>query len=56
MPNPQAYLGDSVYAELDGNGYVVLTTRNGYPDDPRNEIFLEGEVLAALQVFLAAHT
>ena len=42
------YLGDSVYAEFDGYG-ITLTTWNGYPDDPRNTIYLEPQVLAALE-------
>jgi len=37
------YLGDSVYAEIDG-GMIKLTTNNGYPDDPRNVIYMEEEV------------
>lgn len=41
------YLGDSVYAEFDGWG-IILTTDNGYHDDPRNKIFLEPEVFEAL--------
>lgn len=45
------YLGDSVYAEW--NGYaIVLTTENGYEDDPRNRIVLEPEVLSALNLFV----
>jgi len=28
------YLGDSVYAELNNVGSIILTTENGYPDDP----------------------
>ena len=43
----KTYLGDSVYAELDGNS-VVLTTENGYPDDPRNKIVLDPLTYAAL--------
>ena len=39
MPK-QTYLGDSVYVDLD-NGMIKLTTNNGYPDDPRNIIYLE---------------
>jgi hypothetical protein len=46
------YLGDSVYAEFDGYG-VWLTTENGYPDDPRNKIYLEPSVLASLQDYNA---
>lgn len=42
----EVYLGDSVYAYSDGF-VVVLTTNNGYPDDPRNIIVLEPEVLSA---------
>ena len=41
------YLGDSVYADFDGY-YLQLTTNNGYPDDPRNLIALDPQVLANL--------
>ncbi len=41
----QQYLGDSVYVETEGN-LVKLTTNNGFPDDPRNVIFMEMEVVA----------
>jgi hypothetical protein len=41
------YIGDSVYAEFDGY-HVKLTTENGYPDDPRNTIYLEPAVLKNL--------
>lgn len=41
------YLGDSVYVTFDGYGFV-LTTENGYPDDPRNRIVLEPFVYEAL--------
>lgn len=41
------YLGDSVYAEFDGFG-ILLTTRNGLPDDPGNTIYIEPLVWAAL--------
>jgi hypothetical protein len=51
MPN-KVYLGDSVYAEMDSYGRLVLTTWNGYPDDPRNKIILEPEVIEALQLYL----
>jgi hypothetical protein len=45
------YLGDSVYAEW--NGYaIVLTTENGYTDDPRNRIVIEPEVYASLLAFV----
>ncbi len=44
------YLGDSVYAEFDGYN-VVLTTNNGYSDDPRNRIALEPDVIAAFRKY-----
>ena len=49
----KVYLGDSVYATRDPDvpGAVVLTTENGSPADPSNEIFLEPEVLEALDLF-----
>lgn len=43
----KAYLGDSVYVDFDGDS-LILTTNNGYPDDPRNRIVLEPEVYDAL--------
>ena len=43
----KAYLGDSVYASFDGY-HIWLTTENGYPDDPRNQIALEPSVFEAL--------
>jgi len=36
----KVYLGDSVYAMHDGY-HIVLTTENGFSDDPRNTIALE---------------
>ena len=45
------YLGDSVYAEFDGHG-IVLTTENGYEDDPRNRIVLEPGTYAALTEYV----
>lgn len=48
MNIPKAYLGDSVYAECDEYRRLVLTTDNGFPDDPHNCIILEPEVIAAL--------
>ncbi len=42
------YLGDSVYIEHGSfHGEIVLTTNNGYPDDPRNKIAMEPAVLHA---------
>jgi hypothetical protein len=48
----KTYLGDSVYCASDGFG-LWLTTENGYPDDPRNKIYLEPEVYHALIEFVA---
>lgn len=45
------YLGDSVYVEFDGYSFI-LTTENGYPDDPRNRIVLDPEVYEALLRFV----
>lgn len=47
-PPPKDYLGDSVYIEFDGN-CAVITTNNGYPDDPRNRIAIEPEVWVKMQ-------
>ena len=52
MDHKKLYLGDSVYAEVE-NGSLILTTNNGYPDDPRNIIYLEPEVILALEAFIA---
>jgi hypothetical protein len=41
------YIGDSVYIEFDGFG-LIMTTENGRPTDPSNEIYLEPEVFQAL--------
>ena len=49
---PKDYLGDSVYAELTPYHSIRLTTNNGYPDDPRNVIELEPDVLDALMNFI----
>ena len=48
----KTYLGDSVYAEFDGF-QIILTTNNGYPDDPRNTIALEPSVFEALLQYKA---
>ena len=47
----KCYLGDSVYASFIRGG-ILLTTENGLPTDPSNEIFLEPEVLEALNDFV----
>ena len=41
------YLADSVYVNFDGNGFTV-TTENGLPSDPSNEIYFEPETMDAL--------
>ena len=46
-PSRKRYLGDSVYVDFDGY-HIELTTNNGYPDDPRNKIYLEPQVYHAL--------
>jgi hypothetical protein len=43
MDKDKIYLGDSVYAELD-DGMIKLTTNNGFPDDPRNIIYMEENI------------
>ena len=45
------YLGDSVYVHFDGYA-MVLTTENGYPDDPRNTIVLEPQVCDQLKNYI----
>lgn len=54
MSKPPAYLGDSVYVRpsKDLPGAIVLTTENGYPDDPSNTIVLEPEVIQNLLLYL----
>jgi hypothetical protein len=44
------YLGDGVYAEIDRDWYVKLTTENGI--EVTNTIYLEREVLDALLHYL----
>lgn len=44
------YLGDSVYAEADGDD-IILTTENGDIGDPSNIIVLEPTVFSALVRF-----
>jgi hypothetical protein len=52
MKFTKVYLGDSVYAEWNEDYQLVLTTWNGYDDDPRNQIFLEPEVIKNLVDFI----
>ena len=46
-PGQKEYLGDSVYLSFDGWCFI-LTTENGYPDDPSNKIVLEMAVVKYL--------
>lgn len=52
MEKIRTYLGDSVYAEFDGD-MIRLTTENGGMV-PSNEIFLEAEVYHALVKFVGS--
>ena len=52
MPSMKRYLGDSVYADFDIRGGIWLTTENGLPNDPSNQIFLESVTLDALLEYL----
>ena len=47
----KSYLGDSVYCIYDGGGCFILTTENGVPTDPSNEIYIDDQVLKALIKF-----
>jgi hypothetical protein len=47
----KAYLGDSVYVEVDAAG-LHLTTENGKENDPSNTIYLEAEVFTALVLYV----
>lgn len=55
MGREKAYLGDSVYADIDHFGRIILTTENGLPTDPSNEIVLEPEVISALKNYISRH-
>lgn len=48
---PKTYLGDSVYAEIEG-GSIKLTTNNGTYDS--NTIILEDEVVENLREYIVA--
>lgn len=47
----KTYIGDSVYAEWNGEE-LILTTENGLPDDPSNHIVLGIDEIDALLVFI----
>ena len=46
------YLGDSVYAEFDGYGYVVTTENGLQRHNPSNEIYFEPEVMEAFGLWV----
>lgn len=46
----KTYLGDSVYAQFDGDT-IILTTENGDESDPSNTICLEPAVMLNLTSF-----
>lgn len=50
MSDAKTYLGDGVYADVDGYGGVVLTTENGVA--ATNTIVLEPAVVLALTLWL----
>lgn len=50
FPVQKTYLGDSVYLSPGRFlGEWILTTENGYPDDPRNIIYLDPSVVFAFK-------
>lgn len=51
MSEHHKYLGDSVYVEIE-NCMIKLTTNNGYPDDPRNTIYLEPHIFDNLVAYV----
>ena len=48
----KTYIGDSVYADLNEAGQIVLTTENGF--GPSNTIYLEHEVWDNLAMWVKA--
>ena len=48
------YLGDSVYIEINERyiDSLIITTDNGYEDDPRNKIYLNSDVYTELLKYL----
>ena len=48
------YLGDRVYAQTQ-DGFLILTTDNSYPDDPRNCIYLDDRIFSALIAYVQRH-
>ena len=52
--NPtKEYLGDGCYAEIDESRMLRLTTENGI--SVTNEIYLDGNVLKSLEVYLKSY-
>lgn len=52
---PKTYIGDSVFAEEGSfKGEIILTTNNGYADDPRNTIVMGPAELVTFFAWLRA--
>lgn len=49
----KAYIGDGAYVDFDGYA-LVLTTENGLPTDPSNQIVLEPSVYRSLADYVKA--
>ena len=49
MSDQKAYIGDSVYVDIDADRGIVLTTENGF--GPTNRIVLEPDVLLSFIVY-----
>lgn len=54
MSDP-TYLGDGLYAHVDGVGRIVLTTGDHEPSRAENIIVLDKEVLDSLQRYIKKH-
>lgn len=50
----KAYIGDSVYAQIDDYGRIALTTEDG--ESASNLIYLEREVYEALKLYVEGTT
>jgi hypothetical protein len=48
----EQYLGDSVYAQLDGEGRLMLTTDSHLQAEAGNTIYLEPEIAEALYNYI----
>jgi hypothetical protein len=49
------YIGDGVFADIDEAGRLVVTTEDGYSDDPGNRIVFEPEVWQNLMLYMGQH-